>query len=79
MPCWSLFDAQPESYRASVLGSGARVAIEAGVKLGWERYIGDKGAFIGMAGFGAAAPAAALYKQFGITAEAAAAATKARI
>ena len=79
MPCWSLFDAQPESYRAQVLGSGARVAIEAGVKLGWERYIGDEGAFIGMTGFGASAPAEALYKHFGITAEAAAEAVKARI
>ena len=79
MPCWSLFDAQPESYRAQVLGSGARVAIEAGVKLGWERYIGDKGAFVGMTGFGASAPAEALYKHFGITAEATVAAVKARI
>ena len=79
MPCWSLFDAQPESYRNQVLGSGVRVAIEAGVKQGWERYIGDKGAFIGMAGFGASAPAEALYKHFGITAEATVSAVKARI
>jgi len=79
MPCWSLFDAQPESYRNQVLGSGVRVAIEAGVKQGWERYIGDKGAFVGMTGFGASAPAEALYKHFGITAEATAAAVKARL
>jgi transketolase len=79
MPCWSLFDAQPESYRNQVLGSGVRVAIEAGVKLGWERYLGDKGAFVGMAGFGASAPAEALYKHFGITAEAAAEQVKARL
>jgi transketolase len=79
MPCWSLFDAQPASYRAEVLGSGARVAIEAGVKLGWERYLGDRGGFVGMTGFGASAPAEALYKHFNITAEAAAAAVKARL
>ncbi|MBL8691916.1 MAG: transketolase [Rhodospirillaceae bacterium] len=79
MPCWSLFDAQPESYRSQVLGSGVRVAIEAGVKQGWEPYIGDKGAFIGMTGFGASAPAEALYKHFGITPEATVAAVKARL
>jgi len=79
MPCWSLFDAQPESYRSRVLGSGVRVAIEAGVRLGWERYIGDKGGFVGMPGFGASAPAEALYKHFGITAEAATEQVKARL
>ncbi len=79
MPCWSLFDAQPESYRSQVLGSGVRVAIEAGVRQGWEHYIGDKGAFVGMTGFGASAPAELLYKHFGITAEATVAAVKARI
>ncbi len=79
MPCWSLFDAQPESYRSQVLGSGVRVAIEAGVKQGWEHYIGDKGAFVGMTGFGASAPAELLYKHFGITPEATVAAVKARI
>ena len=79
MPCWSLFDAQPESYRNQVLGSGVRVAIEAGVKQGWEPYIGDKGAFIGMTGFGASAPAEALYKHFGITPEGTVAAVKARL
>ncbi|MDX1975390.1 MAG: transketolase [Rickettsiales bacterium] len=69
MPCWELFDAQPESYRKQVLGSGLKVAIEAGLGMGWERYIGSDGIFVGMKGFGASAPAKDLYKHFGITAE----------
>ncbi len=79
LPCWSLFDRQPEAYRREVLGQGVRVAIEAAGPMGWERYIGPDGAFIGMTGFGASAPAEALYAHFGITAEAAAAAAKARL
>jgi len=70
LPCWELFDAQPKSYRDSVLGSGTiKVAIEAALSFGWERYIGDNGIFVGMKGFGASAPAKDLYKHFGITAE----------
>ena len=76
MPCWELFDQQPESYRKEVLGDGVRIAIEAANSFGWDRYIGDKGAFIGMKGFGASAPIGDLYKHFGITAEAAAEAAK---
>jgi transketolase len=70
MPCWELFDAQPESYRKEVLGSGVKVAIEAALGFGWEKYIGTEGIFIGMKSFGASAPAPDLYKHFGITAEA---------
>ncbi len=70
MPCWELFDQQPESYRRQVLGSGPRIAIEAASGFGWEKYLGEKGVFIGMSGFGASAPAPDLYKHFGITAEA---------
>lgn len=71
MPCWELFDEQPASYRDSVLGKGTlKVAVEAAVKFGWERYIGTDGIFVGMPGFGASAPAKDLYKHFGITAEA---------
>ncbi|MGJ0506064.1 MAG: transketolase [Methylocystis sp.] len=70
MPCWELFEAQPASYRAQVLGTGPRVGVEAAVRLGWDRWLGDNSAFIGMSGFGASAPAAQLYKHFGITAEA---------
>jgi transketolase len=78
MPCWELFDEQPASYRDEVLRpSTVRVAIEAASPFGWERYVGPDGAVIGMPGFGASAPAGDLYKHFGITADAAAAAVKA--
>jgi transketolase len=79
-PCLELFDAQDESYRHSVLGPNrVRVAIEAAVGFGWERYIGTDGAFIGMNTFGASAPAGELYKHFGITAESVVDAVKARL
>ncbi|WP_309605031.1 transketolase [Phenylobacterium sp.] len=79
-PCWELFDAQPADYRAQVIGETAvRVAVEAGIRMGWEKFIGEDGAFIGMAGFGASAPAEVLYKHFAITAEAVAAAAKAKL
>jgi transketolase len=68
MPCWELFAAQPEGYRKSVLGSAPRVAVEAAVGMGWERWIGDGGVFIGMNSFGASAPAPKLFEHFGITA-----------
>ncbi len=70
MPSWDLFELQPAEYRAKVLGSAPRIAIEAGARLGWDRWIGEGGAFIGMNGFGASAPASDLYKHFGITSEA---------
>jgi transketolase len=68
LPCWELFDEQPESYRREVLGDGLRIGIEAAGGFGWERYLGGDGIFIGMKGFGASAPAPELYKHFGITA-----------
>lgn len=70
LPCWELFDKQPEAYREEVLPSSvkARVAVEAGIRLGWERYVGRAGAVIGMDGFGASAPGPVLYEKFGITA-----------
>jgi transketolase len=67
MPCWELFAAQPAAYREAVLGSAPRVAVEAAVGFGWERWLGDSGAFVGMEGFGASAPAAKLYERLGIT------------
>ncbi len=71
IPCWELFDEQEITYRESVLGEGTpRVAVEAAVRLGWERYTGPIGAFIGMDTFGASAPADKLYEHFGITAQA---------
>jgi len=69
MPCWELFEEQSAEYRASVLGTAPRVAVEAGIRQGWEHYLGDKGAFVGMSSFGASAPAEQLYKHFGITTE----------
>ena len=79
-PCWELFDAQPADYRARVIGeTPVRVAVEAGIGMGWEKFIGEDGAFVGMTGFGASAPAEVLYKHFAITAEAVAAAAKAKL
>jgi transketolase len=73
MPCWALFEQQPEEYRKRILGPGTvKVAIEAGAQLGWDRYIGPEGAFIGMHSFGASGPYKDVYQHFGITAEAAA-------
>jgi transketolase len=68
MPCWELFSAQPVGYRDTVLGKAPRVAVEAAVGFGWERWLGDAGVFVGMDGFGASAPAPKLYEHFGITA-----------
>lgn len=68
MPCWELFAAQPKAYRDSVLGKAPRVAVEAAIGMGWERWLGDNGTFVGMEGFGASAPAGKLYEHFGITA-----------
>jgi transketolase len=76
MPCWELFAAQDKSYRKSVLGKSPRVGVEAAVEFGWQQWLGSDGAFIGMRGFGASAPAQDLYKHFGITAEAVAAAAR---
>lgn len=71
MPSWELFDSQDAAYRDSVLPPTvtARVAVEAGLRMGWDKYIGLGGRFVGMSSFGASAPANTLYKHFGITAE----------
>ncbi|HSM97063.1 MAG TPA: transketolase [Rhizomicrobium sp.] len=77
MPCWSLFEKQDATYRDAVIGnSPVKVAVEAGVREGWDRYIGPNGIFIGMHSFGASAPYKDVYRHFGITAEAAAEAAK---
>jgi transketolase len=70
MPSWELFERQPETYRRKVLGTAPRIGIEALARLGWDRWIGETGVFIGMEGFGASAPAPDLYRHFGITVEA---------
>jgi len=78
MPCLSLFEQQTAKYRREVLGGtrGARVVVEAGIRMGWEPYLGGNGAFVGMSTFGVSAPAPDVYKHFGITAEAVAEAAK---
>jgi transketolase len=71
MPSWELFDRQEAAYRASVLGTGTvRVACEAALRFGWDRWLGECGGFIGMTGFGASGPAEQLYPHFDITPEA---------
>jgi transketolase len=71
MPCWLLFEEQDKAYRKSVLGeTHARVAVEAAVELGWDRYLGFHGRFIGMHGFGESGKAADVYKKFDITTDA---------
>jgi len=76
VPCFELFEKQDEAYRASVLGTAPRIAIEAGIRMGWDSLIGEKGVFIGMKDFGASAPADKLYAHFGITSDAVIAAAK---
>jgi transketolase len=79
-PSWSLFDKQPKAYQASVIGKAkVKVAVEAAIRMGWERFIGQDGIFVGMTGFGASAPADRLFKEFGITAEAVAEKAKAAL
>ena len=69
LPSWRLFDSQTEDYRNSVLPPkvGARVAIEAGTTMGWERYVGNTGFTLGLSTFGASAPIGVLYEKFGLT------------
>jgi transketolase len=72
MPSWELFEAQPQQYRDAVLPPSitARVAVEAGVPMGWERYVGGRGEVIGLQRFGASAPYEVLASKLGFTAEA---------
>jgi transketolase len=80
VPCWELFANQPADYRAALIGeTPVRVAVEAGVRMGWERFIGEDGVFVGMTGFGASAPDKALYEHFGITPQGVAAAARAKL
>jgi transketolase len=71
LPSWELFDKQSQKYRESVLppGVSARVAVEAGIRLGWERHVGPHGVVIGLDGYGVSAPWPVLYREFGITPE----------
>ncbi len=78
MPCWELFEMQSREYQNSVIPAKvrARVGIEAGVELGWSKWLGEKGIFIGMSTFGASAPAKVCFEKFGITTDAVIAAAK---
>ncbi len=69
LPCWELFERQDAAYRESVLPRGVRkrVAVEAGVSLGWDRWVGDEGAIVGLDHFGASAPAGTIFEKFGFT------------
>ena len=68
LPCWELFDDQDHAYRQTVLGADTvRIGVEAALRFGWDRYLGERGGFVGMTGFGASGPADALYEHFGIT------------
>jgi transketolase len=71
VPCFELFEAQSDEYKAATIGdSKVKIAIEAAIEMGWRRFIGDDGAFVGMTGFGASGPYKELYEHFGITADA---------
>jgi transketolase len=71
MPCWELFDKQSQQYKDSVIPPSvkARVGIEAGVELGWHKWLGENGIFIGISSFGASAPGKVCFEKFGITVE----------
>ncbi len=80
VPCFELFEAENEEYKAEVIGDApVKVAIEAEVRFGWDRFIGPDGIFVGMHGFGASAPYQELYAKFGITPETAAEAALTRV
>jgi transketolase len=75
VPCFELFAALPDAARRAIIGDAAvKIGVEAGIRQGWDAIIGNDGAFVGMNSFGASAPFKELYKKFGITAEAVAAA-----
>jgi transketolase len=77
LPCWELFERQSADHRRAVLGTAPRVGVEAALRFGWDRWIGENGAFVGMNSFGASAPAPELFKHFAISAEAVVGAAKA--
>ena len=80
VPCFELFEAQPADYQDAVIGeTEVRVAVEAGVRMGWDRFIGTNGAFVGMSGFGASAPDKVLYEHFGLTPDAVVRAAKSKL
>ena len=80
VPCFELFEQQSADYQAAIIGDApVRIAVEAAIRMGWDRFIGTDGDFIGMESFGASAPIADLYKHFGITVEAVVDAAEAKL
>jgi transketolase len=80
VPCFELFEQQPADYQDAVIGeTEVKIAIEAGVRMGWDRFIGTKGVFIGMTGFGASAPDKVLFEHFGLTPDAVVRAAKSKL
>ncbi|WP_183432853.1 transketolase [Mesorhizobium sp. RMAD-H1] len=80
VPCFELFEEQTPAYQQALIGDApVKIAVEAAISLGWERFIGDDGVFIGMKGFGASGRIEDLYKHFGITAEAVVQAAEAKL
>jgi transketolase len=69
-PCFERFAARPEAERAELLGTAPRIGVEAAIRQGWDLFLRPEDGFVGMNGFGASAPAPALYEHFGITAAA---------
>lgn len=80
VPCFELFETQSDDYKANIIGdSSVKIAVEAGIRMGWDHLIGTDGAFVGMSGFGASGPYKELYEHFGITRDAVVAAAKAKL
>ena len=80
VPCLDLFEQQDEAYRRQVIGAApVRLAVEAGVRQGWDALIGSDGLFVGMSSFGESGPYKKVYEHFGITAQAVVAAVKTRL
>ena len=80
VPSFELFEAQSDDYKEAVIGTASvKIAVEAGIRMGWDWFIGNDGTFVGMTGFGASAPYKALYEHFGITKDAVVAAAKEKI
>ena len=69
LPCWEIFEKQSEEYKLNVLGEKLKIGVEAGSELGWHKYIGSNGIFIGMKTFGASAPANHLFEHFGLSSD----------
>ena len=78
MPCWELFDRQDQAYKDEVIPPActARVGVEAAVELGWHKYIGSEGVFVGMTRFGSSGPQQKVFEKFGITTDAVVAAAR---